>query len=629
MSLVGSLEDLGLGDILQIVHLSRKSGTLWIRSDAGEGQVIFSAGLICGAFTKDGPADLRDLLAAGGDVPPAELDAAQEEARARGLPLERALLERGLAAAEALEDLRRRYVEDAVIRMFTWASGEFSFEIQDRREDGAEDLFLAPGLNPQFLALEGTRLRDEAGREGEGEDEGGPTDADADAAFADPGLADTSPAGATDPAFGEPADAGDGSILLASEVAGDDDEDLLAEADLVALDDEDEPSLDGDQQSALDRDQDPALDRDYEPALYDDDEPVLDEKPEPALAEAGLAASAAELARATAPAAPPIAIVAIDPDLPSLEWLKAALAPASPRIHIFQRSDQGVQRVRQYLARAEVPAVVLAVDAPPDPVSGARDVAEMVRRFKLQAPRMQVFLARRLGDADPRIVADGVLEKPTATHLADPRCAPERERLADALRTALRAQLASADVAAPRERGMSPDTLARLRRASARLRDPGSRGDVLALVLRFAAETFSRVAMFMVRDQQALAIAQLGLPKAGGPDDQAIGEVVVPAREPAWFRRVIDGRNPVRCPPDDDGDQRLAVLLGNALPREAYVAPLESANRIVALLYADNLPSDDPIGDTSALEVVLHEAGLVLDRAVLERALAEAEQAGG
>ena len=46
---------------------------------------------------------------------------------------------------------------------------------------------------------------------------------------------------------------------------------------------------------------------------------------------------------------------------------------------------------------------------------------------------------------------------------------------------------------------------------------------------------------------------------------------------------------------------------------------------MVAVLYADNLPSGAPIGDTSALEVVLHEAGLALDRAVLERALAEAE----
>ena len=137
MSLVGSLEDLGLGDILQIVHLSRKSGTLWIRSDAGEGQVVFSAGLICGAFTKDGPADLRDLLALRGELAPGELDAAVEEARGRGLPLERALVERGLAAADSLDELRRSHVEEAVLRMFTWSSGEFSFEIQERHRGRA------------------------------------------------------------------------------------------------------------------------------------------------------------------------------------------------------------------------------------------------------------------------------------------------------------------------------------------------------------------------------------------------------------------------------------------------------------------------------------------------------------
>jgi len=58
-----------------------------------------------------------------------------------------------------------------------------------------------------------------------------------------------------------------------------------------------------------------------------------------------------------------------------------------------------------------------------------------------------------------------------------------------------------------------------------------------------------------------------------------------------------------------------------------FVAPIESGERVVALLYADNLPGGERIGDTSALEVVLHEAGLALERAVLERALAEAEGA--
>ena len=33
MSLIGSLEDLSLGDILQIISLSQKSGVLMIQSD--------------------------------------------------------------------------------------------------------------------------------------------------------------------------------------------------------------------------------------------------------------------------------------------------------------------------------------------------------------------------------------------------------------------------------------------------------------------------------------------------------------------------------------------------------------------------------------------------------------------
>jgi len=324
-------------------------------------------------------------------------------------------------------------------------------------------------------------------------------------------------------------------------------------------------------------------------------------------------------------------VVAIDPDLNVLEWVKQGLADSFPRVHIFQRSELGIGRIRQYLARAEVPLVLLSADAPADPLSGAHDCIEIIRRLKAHARRMPIVVMAEPG-ADPMSgrgkapPTDAIAEKPTASHLADPRCLSLRAEYAASLRDVLMACSSERNAAASRASpgSLSPDTLARLKEVSARMRDSSSRGRVLPQVLQFASEGLSRVAMFMIRDGTAQGIAQVGLPKAGGPDQRGLREVTLPHREPAWFRAVFDSRSPVRAAPSDEGDQRLAVLLGNAIPEEAYVAPIESGEHVVALLYADNLPGGEPIGDTSALEVVLHEAGLALDRAWMERALEEA-----
>ena len=88
---------------------------------------------------------------------------------------------------------------------------------------------------------------------------------------------------------------------------------------------------------------------------------------------------------------------------------------------------------------------------------------------------------------------------------------------------------------------------------------------------------------------------------------------------------MLERRRPIRQGPSDGGDYTLAALLGSAAASEAYIAPIESSGEIAALLYADNLPTQQPLGDTQALEVVLHHAGLALERTVLERALAKAE----
>ena len=584
MSLVGSLEDLGLGDILQIIHLSRKSGVLLLRSEQGEGQILFRDGLIRGAFLKGGPTELRELLAARRVLAPGELEAAWEDGHSRGVPLGRVLCDRGLIEADTLDGLRRENIEAAVIRMFSWPSGEFSFEVREVEPDASEELFVSPGLNPQFLALEGTRQIDELDRSEAADDAAEPVFDGEEAA-----------------APSEPDDGADGELLEAAELAE-------AAEDVAAA--ELAEAADAVEAVALAA---PA-DTDVEPALA-----------------AELVDEAEELSGPWAGPRPPV--VAIEGQLPVLEWIKASLGEIFPRVHIFQHSDLGITRIRQYLARSEVPIVLIASDAPADPLSGARDAAEMVRRLKGHAARMPVLLLAEEGASAPAAARarrgqrpDATVVRPTPTQLADPRAVAARSELGGALRDAIERVLRASRRGVQPARRSLPSAVARLREVSARIRDPASRGEVLAHVMAFASEHFARVAMFMVRDDRVVGMAQTGLPRAGGPGDDAFREVDLPRDEAGLFRRVLQLRAAVRGAPADEGDQRLAVLLGNAIPDELYVAPIESGGEVVALLYADNLPAGGPLGDTSAVEIVLHEAGLALDRAVLERALEEMER---
>ncbi len=553
MSLVGSLEDLGLGDILQIVHLAGKSGVLRLRGEAGEGQIVFKNGMIREAYARGGPTDLRELLALRRTLAGPVLERAWLEAQHAGRMLAEVLVERGLVSAAAIDSLRREQIESAVLAMFGWPSGEFSFEMREICDAGAE-LALSPGVNPQFLALEGTRRADERVH-------------------------------ALDARAEAPEPASDSGVTL-------------LEVELLLEDGDDEPtaesSFDGEAVEALEGKQAPP-------------------SSEP---------------RALSAPAPPI--IVIDPSLAVLEWAKAALGAVLPRVHVFQRAGLGIERIRQYLARAELPLVLVAHDIPADPASGARDASEIVARLKRQAPGMTVLLVHDEGGAPPHTrrgaQPDGLAQRPAPPLLVDPRAGRQRMRVASALQETLEraiAEQASAPAGLRRHAPASED-LARLRETSARIRAGAGRGEVLSQVLDFAAQRFSRVALFGVQGERAVGVAQLGLSRAGGPDDAVLRELALASREPAWFRRVIETRQPLRSAPTDAGDQRLAVLLGNEIPLEAYVAPIVTGERVVALLYADNLPGCEPLADSEGLEVLLDAAGIALDRAVLERTLAEA-----
>jgi len=645
MSLVGSLEDLGLGDILQIVSLSRKSGVLMLRSEVGEGRIVLCEGLVRGAGIKGQPESLRDLLAAEDLLASDDFERAESLAQDRGIPIENAVSEVAEIDLEQLESLRRDQVERAAMRMFSWRSGEFSFEVHEEVEAEESDLLISTGISTQFLTMEATRLRDESSQPTAlpdlvaGEDD---SDSDEDPVFS--GESDEPEVAAEETVEESAVDA----LALATA------KNAAAEEEAESLDDpapmDATPSVVEAEQSPPEMEAhdaagaaeplatEPAQMAAEEESGRDASEP--NEVAEPS--EVAVGAESAELqaidvSMAPTPGAdtkPPAAaarrtfdhLVAIDPNLAGLEWFKASVEGMFTRIHIFQRSEIGVDRIRHYLGRGIVPVVVISPRATGDPMTCVRNVGELIQRLRTLAPKIPILAMIEQGAAQPKLRAlDRVITRP-ASPGADPEQWGRFEDAAQRLREALAPW---SDRSVPTESSAPPEMvqpdLERIQEVSDRLRDPSTQGEVLSLVLGFAAECFSRVAIFMIRDHLAAGMVQKGIQRAGGPDDDALRKIQFDdASGPELFLAAVEQRASVRSSMSEPGNQRLAALLGGTTPGEAYVAPIESGGCVVALLYADNLPEERPLPETAGLEIVLREAGLALDRALLERTLASA-----
>jgi hypothetical protein len=597
MSLVGSLEDLALGDILQIVSLSRKSGLLRLRCEGGEGRILLEDGLVRGAAIKGELEDLGTILVDAGELERDAWERVERVAETAGIEIDAWLSETAGIEVERIEALRRERVEGAVMSMFGWRSGEFTFEVRDASVPGDDTILLKAGISTQYLAMEASRQRDETTRLSEFDAAG---DDDDDVPLFS-GEGEELPR----------ADAVEALAIHTAQAAGDGD-DALRELDVASEPGPTDVPEEGD--STLTLGPEAAAERPSEEAPIEVEVAAARPAPVEVVVEAPARAAHSGL------------LVAIDPDLGALEWLKASLEDVCDRVHIFQRSEAGFDRIRHYLGRGIVPIAVVAMEAAGDSRTGAAGGPELMRRLRGLAPTMPILalVEPDVAMAEDCDFADGVLVRP-----ASPGSDPERWAAHADVSTALREAVAPwAEGDRPGQRRSVPDTadsrLTRLKAMSDRLRDPSSQGDVLSLVLDFAAESFARVAIFALRDERFVGLAQRGLPEQGGPDDVALAAIDLGADDhPELFRRVLERRRAAIAPPTGSRDVYLAALLGPAAPRQAYVAPIETGGEVTAVLYADNLPHEVSIPDTTALEIVVHEAGLALDRAVLERALSE------
>lgn len=178
MAISGSLKDVSVADVMQFIHLGRRTGTLVLARGGERAMIGFHGGRLVSAQAPHTP-KLGDLLVSFKLIDRPALDEAVQRQGKESPELRRSLgqmlLSSGAIDAEGLRQVIAQQIEQAVSEVMIWDTGTFEFAIDDLRP--IDDIALYPGdvlpdadINTQMVLLEAARIFDERnrGREGEG-----------------------------------------------------------------------------------------------------------------------------------------------------------------------------------------------------------------------------------------------------------------------------------------------------------------------------------------------------------------------------------------------------------------------------------------------------------------------------
>ncbi len=564
MSLVGNLEDLGLGDILQIVSLSRKSGVLHLHSQNREGKIIFQNGQVNRATSSSYPENLGDLLVRKGlaDVDTIKKALQLQKGAAAPILIGAVLAEHFGVDKNAIEDVVREQVEKISYSFFAWSEGTFSFELGESSEVAGStqvnplSFRLEKGLNPQWLAMEGSRILDEMRHRGESLEEAPHEQSlfDLDELLGtDNQQPQVPPQGGSVPSGNAATVTGRGVVLFV------DDDENTRTAFARSL---------GEQG--------------YEVLTFSG-------------GEAFLQAVTAAVAAGSNP------LLIIDLFMPRMDG-SGILG--------------GLELIDQVLARHKQLPIVVLSDHPND------EAERRVRDFGL-APVISKPKKSEIREAGGVEALNLLSEK--VAHLLDGLSAGATSPAASAtinFGADLLREMGETSGDSRAQKGPESPGLHLLRGMLQELNNPSLGGGIILLVLRFASELMNRAVIFLVKETEVVGLGQFGIVANDEMADVRVRRMKVPRGEDSIFEALFREMAPKKVALGNGRwDRYLVEELGGGEPKEVFLGPIISEGKVVAVIYGDNLPQMSAIGDTESLEIFLSQAGLAMEKALLERRL--------
>jgi CheY-like chemotaxis protein len=552
MSLAGKLEELGLGEILQIVSLSRKTGVLSLSSKGRDGSVFFRNGQVVRAVSRPYQQSLGDVLIQKGVIDLAVLRKSLAFQQEHGFRerLGVILVKNFGISQDVIEAVVREQIENIVFSLFAWAEGTFTFTVQSSIEivDGIKmdplQFILDNGLNPQFLAMEGIRISEE--------------------------------------------------LRNASETA-------------VTADDSSED--DGDFSFDL-------VDGSNAPSLV----PHSVQQP----------------------------IVIVDDDGPTLRNIADGLTEKGFAVHAMTRSEETLIKVDSLYRSGERPTVLIDLIMPKMDGSGVLGGVELLELLHNNFKDLLLIIMTDYHHAEaekkiselgysftikPRRVeiSNDVIMDSFLAQVAHVICHSsggkitgewqDRFNLGDELRIEMGED---DDMPRAEETNQQSGTFSLLRGMLEELNNPELQGGVLLLVLRFASEFMNRAIVFTINDQIISGFGQFGITDSTTSGDERVRAIHFPQESGSMFDEPLRTCQPHKFSPSPTPvDSYLFEQLGGGVPAEVFIGPLISQSKVIGFLYGDNLPDKKPIGDVEALVIFLAQAGVSMEKSLLQRQLDE------
>ena len=154
MALKGNLKDFSTTQLLNLIHLARKTGTLTIQVPSGVTTLYFREGKLVYATTSGRDGHLASILARSGKLSEANAKVIRARAGTQSdKELGMLLISAGQVTQPDIVSSIRADVLDIVYGLFTWTNGLFHFEPNQLPSDDV----ITASINLENIILEGSR----------------------------------------------------------------------------------------------------------------------------------------------------------------------------------------------------------------------------------------------------------------------------------------------------------------------------------------------------------------------------------------------------------------------------------------------------------------------------------------